>query len=182
MSRIQQIRHFLRHANTGFLLGFLRTTRLRCDSLWQAFRLPASQGRGVDGDGDPDSGLVLGGQGEALGDSPSSSRPSAPLERDNLGAGGEPLHSFLRRAKPNAARPTPSNAKDDGSRYPYPNEYRAWPGPNSNTFTAYIAREVPELSDEVYLLSQGMRARQGPHEFTADSPLEGGGFEPSVPR
>jgi hypothetical protein len=29
--------------------------------------------------------------------------------------------------------------------YPYPNAYRAWPGPNSNTFTAYTAREVPEL-------------------------------------
>ena len=31
------------------------------------------------------------------------------------------------------------------ARYPYPHEYRAWPGPNSNTFTAYIAREVPDL-------------------------------------
>lgn len=29
--------------------------------------------------------------------------------------------------------------------YPYPRAYRAWPGPNSNTFTAYIGREVPEL-------------------------------------
>jgi hypothetical protein len=29
--------------------------------------------------------------------------------------------------------------------YPYPDEYRAWPGPNSNTFTAWITREVPEL-------------------------------------
>jgi uncharacterized protein DUF3750 len=29
--------------------------------------------------------------------------------------------------------------------YPYPHEYRAWPGPNSNTFIAYIARQVPEL-------------------------------------
>jgi len=29
--------------------------------------------------------------------------------------------------------------------YPYPHEYRAWPGPNSNTFTAYIARRVPGL-------------------------------------
>ncbi len=27
--------------------------------------------------------------------------------------------------------------------YPYPNEYRVWPGPNSNTFTAFIARRVP---------------------------------------
>lgn len=29
--------------------------------------------------------------------------------------------------------------------YPYADEYRAWPGPNSNTFTAWIARKVPEL-------------------------------------
>jgi hypothetical protein len=29
--------------------------------------------------------------------------------------------------------------------YPYPQSYLAWPGPNSNTFTAYIARAVPEL-------------------------------------
>ena len=29
--------------------------------------------------------------------------------------------------------------------YPYGAEYRAWPGPNSNTFTAWIARAVPEL-------------------------------------
>ena len=29
--------------------------------------------------------------------------------------------------------------------YPYGGEYRAWPGPNSNTFTAWIARAVPEL-------------------------------------
>jgi hypothetical protein len=29
--------------------------------------------------------------------------------------------------------------------YPYPHDYRAWPGPNSNTFLAYIARQVPEL-------------------------------------
>ncbi len=29
--------------------------------------------------------------------------------------------------------------------YPYPATYRTWPGPNSNTFTAYIGRAVPEL-------------------------------------
>jgi len=29
--------------------------------------------------------------------------------------------------------------------YPYPNVYRIWPGPNSNTFTAFVARRVPEL-------------------------------------
>ena len=29
--------------------------------------------------------------------------------------------------------------------YPYPASYRTWPGPNSNTFIAYVARAVPEL-------------------------------------
>ncbi|MCG8709358.1 DUF3750 domain-containing protein [Brenneria sp. 4F2] len=29
--------------------------------------------------------------------------------------------------------------------YPYPHTYRAWPGPNSNTFIAHIGREVPAL-------------------------------------
>jgi hypothetical protein len=29
--------------------------------------------------------------------------------------------------------------------YPYAHEYVVWPGPNSNTFTAHIARAVPEL-------------------------------------
>jgi hypothetical protein len=29
--------------------------------------------------------------------------------------------------------------------YPYPSSYRTWPGPNSNTFTAFVGRAVPEL-------------------------------------
>ena len=29
--------------------------------------------------------------------------------------------------------------------YPYRDDYTMWPGPNSNTFTAWIGREVPEL-------------------------------------
>ena len=29
--------------------------------------------------------------------------------------------------------------------YPYVDQYRVWPGPNSNTFTAHVARAVPEL-------------------------------------
>ena len=29
--------------------------------------------------------------------------------------------------------------------YPYPRSYRIWPGPNSNTFTAFVLRQVPEL-------------------------------------
>ncbi|MGQ7844585.1 DUF3750 domain-containing protein [Granulosicoccus sp. 3-233] len=33
--------------------------------------------------------------------------------------------------------------------YPYNHEYRVWPGPNSNTFTAFVARAVPELRLEL---------------------------------
>ncbi len=29
--------------------------------------------------------------------------------------------------------------------YPFANRYSAWPGPNSNTFIAHLAREIPEL-------------------------------------
>ncbi len=29
--------------------------------------------------------------------------------------------------------------------YPYPHDYTLWPGPNSNTFVAHVARQVPAL-------------------------------------
>jgi hypothetical protein len=29
--------------------------------------------------------------------------------------------------------------------YPYPDRYHVWPGPNSNTFVAFVLRRVPEL-------------------------------------
>ncbi|KPP99936.1 DUF3750 domain-containing protein [Marinobacter sp. HL-58] len=29
--------------------------------------------------------------------------------------------------------------------YPYPTEYEAWPGPNSNTFVAWVIRRIPEM-------------------------------------
>jgi hypothetical protein len=32
------------------------------------------------------------------------------------------------------------------SEYPYAGEYGLWPGPNSNTFTAWLTRAVPQLS------------------------------------
>jgi len=33
--------------------------------------------------------------------------------------------------------------------YAYPNAYRAWPGPNSNSFISHIIRAVPELGVEL---------------------------------
>ena len=39
--------------------------------------------------------------------------------------------------------------------YPWPNQYRIFPGPNSNTFTAWIAEQVPELSLHMPLRAVG---------------------------
>ncbi len=33
--------------------------------------------------------------------------------------------------------------------YPHANEYRLWPGPNSNSFTAWVLRRVPELKADL---------------------------------
>jgi hypothetical protein len=35
--------------------------------------------------------------------------------------------------------------EDAVAAYPYATRYRVWPGPNSNTFTAFVLRAVPEL-------------------------------------
>lgn len=51
--------------------------------------------------------------------------------------------------------------------YPYAEHYTTWPGPNSNTFVAHVAREVPELRLELpttaigkdYLSNSNLAAR-----------------------
>ena len=44
---------------------------------------------------------------------------------------------------------------DAVARYPYPESYSAFPGPNSNTFTAWVAHEVPELGLDLPLRAIG---------------------------
>ncbi|HET8726123.1 MAG TPA: DUF3750 domain-containing protein [Alphaproteobacteria bacterium] len=53
--------------------------------------------------------------------------------------------------------------------YPFPETYRAWPGPNSNTFTAHIGREVPELRLDLPATAVG-KDYLGPWTFWAKSP------------
>lgn len=68
---------------------------------------------------------------------------SAPGTPDGRWFGNEPtLIADLRGAE--AARAIPKILEAVAS-YPYPDEYKVWPGPNSNTFVAYIGRQVPEL-------------------------------------
>ncbi len=64
--------------------------------------------------------------------------------------------------------------------YPYsaPGSYRAWPGPNSNTFVAHIARKVPELAAGLLDRNwQGFRHRPpllcGPHPERYRRPAPG---------
>ena len=47
------------------------------------------------------------------------------------------------------------DVEDAVARYPYTHEYRLWPGPNSNTFVAFVAREVPELNIELPTIAIG---------------------------
>ena len=49
---------------------------------------------------------------------------------------------------PAAARAIPKIQAAVAS-YPYPNDYRVWPGPNSNTFISHILRNTPELGIEL---------------------------------
>ena len=48
----------------------------------------------------------------------------------------------IRGEKAQALIPKIEQAAKD---YPYANPYTLWPGPNSNTFPAYVARRIPEL-------------------------------------
>ena len=47
-------------------------------------------------------------------------------------------------------------AVDQAARtYPWPENYSAFPGPNSNTFTAWVARQVPQLGLDLPLTAIG---------------------------
>ena len=62
--------------------------------------------------------------------------------------------------------------------YPYKAQYRTWPGPNSNTFTAHIARAVPELGLDLPPTAIG-KDYLGLDTFVARSP-SGTGFQVSL--
>ena len=61
--------------------------------------------------------------------------------------------------------------------YPYAKTYTLWPGPNSNTFTAWIARSVPELHVDLPATAVGKDYIGSNFVSTAPS---GSGFQFSV--
>jgi hypothetical protein len=58
--------------------------------------------------------------------------------------------------------------------YPYANTYTLWPGPNSNTFVAWIARAVPELNADLPATAVGKDYLGAKFVSTAPS---GSGFQ-----
>ena len=83
---------------------------------------------------------------EVLGFGVANGAPAIRVDRtgpDNYWFGARPQIVLDRRGPGIDA--LIENIRAAVARYPYPHEYHAWPGPNSNTFTAFIAREVPEL-------------------------------------
>jgi hypothetical protein len=83
---------------------------------------------------------------EVLGFGVAGGAPAVRIDRmgpDNYWFGARPWIVLDRRGAGVEAIIEKIRAAVTG--YPYPHEYRAWPGPNSNTFTAFVARQVPEL-------------------------------------
>jgi uncharacterized protein DUF3750 len=72
-----------------------------------------------------------------------SSVVSAPGIPDARWFGNEP--TLVAELKGDAAAEAIPKVLEAVASYPYANEYKVWPGPNSNTFMAYIGRQVPEL-------------------------------------
>jgi hypothetical protein len=62
--------------------------------------------------------------------------------------------------------------------YPWSRSYRTWPGPNSNTFLAWIARQVPELGLDLPATAIG-KDYLGPTTLLASAP-SGTGWQVSV--
>jgi len=83
---------------------------------------------------------------EVMGWGVSSGRPAIRVNRmgpDNHWFGSRPDLLVDRRGSEVSAliEKVEAAIKD----YPYPDRYRSWPGPNSNTFLAHIGRAVSEL-------------------------------------
>lgn len=61
--------------------------------------------------------------------------------------------------------------------YPFTDEYRIWPGPNSNTFVAWLVRRVPELDVQLPPIAVGK-------DYLADGPFaaapSGSGYQVSL--
>jgi hypothetical protein len=83
---------------------------------------------------------------EVVGFGVANGAPSVRVDRmgpDNYWFGARPQIVLDKRGAD--LDPIIAKIREAAATYPYPHAYTAWPGPNSNTFMAYVARQVPEL-------------------------------------
>jgi hypothetical protein len=116
---------------------------------------------------------------EVLGFGVANGAPAIRIDRmgpDNCWFGAEP-EVILDRRGPGADAMI-DDIREAVARYPYPHEYRAWPGPNSNTFTAFIGREVPALGLDLPSNAIGKDYLPGGAIFAAAP--SGSGFQVSL--
>lgn len=100
---------------------------------------------------------------------------SGPGEPDRAWFGNAPrLYADLRGDR--AAAMIPGIRQAIGE-YPYPETYNAWPGPNSNTFVAWVIRQVEDL--EVALPNHAIGKDYLGHGLFARTPA-GTGFQVSL--
>ncbi|MGE5087985.1 MAG: DUF3750 domain-containing protein, partial [Candidatus Levyibacteriota bacterium] len=77
-----------------------------------------------------------------------------------------------------AAEAVIARLPDAAASYPWARSYTAWPGPNSNTFTAWIGRAIPELQLTLPSLAIG-KDYLPPGDFVAATP-SGTGYQLSL--
>jgi hypothetical protein len=83
---------------------------------------------------------------EVIGFGVNRGRPavrSGPGVPDGRWYGHDP--TLLAQLRGGAAEAAIPRLRAAAAEYAYPKRYTAWPGPNSNTFIAHLARRVPEL-------------------------------------
>ena len=113
---------------------------------------------------------------EVVGWHGNNSVKSGEAEPDRLWYGAEPeLYLDLRGAEAEGLIDGIEAAVES---YPYEGRYRTWPGPNSNTFTAFVARRVPELGLELPPTAVG-KDYLGGTTFFGPSP-SGSGYQVSL--
>ena len=102
------------------------------------------------------------------------SRRTGPPDRHWFGSRPE-LYAELRGEAATAAIADIEAAIDT---YPFADQYSTWPGPNSNTFTATIARQVPALKLDLPPTAVG-KDYLGETRFLAETP-SGTGYQLSL--
>jgi hypothetical protein len=116
---------------------------------------------------------------EVVGFGVANGAPAVRIDRmgpDNYWFGAEPKIVLDRRGA--GVDAMIEKIRNAVGTYPYPRAYRAWPGPNSNTFLAYIARQLPELGLDLPSNAVGKDFLPGGALFAAAP--SGSGFQLSL--